>query len=353
VRGARLAREIWNDQALATELEQGAAQLKERFNRDFWLDDEGYFALALDREKNKVDSLTSNIGHLLWSGIVDDEKAARCAEHLMSDRMFSGWGIRTMAQGEGAFNPIGYHVGTVWPHDNSLIAMGLARYGYRQEAARVAEAMIEASTFFDARLPEAFAGYPRDVTHYPAEYPTACSPQAWATGTPLLLLRAMLGLEPQGAQLSVNPVLPDAIGQLEIAGVPGRWGRVDVSADAATSLIGALESAAVDSPGAIKELFAELDNRGVASIGNAGTRSIGFRVQEVGDWLVNVRDGRVRVQESFDAADCVLELNEETLLGILRGSQNAMTAMMSGKLKVSGDYTLVSQLSRKGPLNQT
>jgi glycogen debranching enzyme len=220
IRSARLAREIWNDSELASRLESEAQDMKQRFNRDFWLEDRGYYALALDGEKQKVDALTSNIGHLLWSGIVDDDKAKRCVEHLLSERMFSGWGIRTMAQGQGAYNPIGYHVGTVWPHDNSLIAMGLRRYGYREEAAQIAQAMIEASVFFDARLPEAFAGYPRQMTHYPAEYPTACSPQAWATGTPLLLVRALLGLEPSGAQLAVDPHLPQAIGQLESPASP-------------------------------------------------------------------------------------------------------------------------------------
>ena len=102
---------------------------------DFWVAERGIFALGLDGQKRKIDSLTSNIGHLLWSGIVDDDKARACAEHLMSDALFSGWGVRTMASTEGGYNPIGYHVGTVWPHDNSIIAWGLRRYGFRQEAA--------------------------------------------------------------------------------------------------------------------------------------------------------------------------------------------------------------------------
>ena len=126
IRCARLAREFWDDPALADRLEREAAELKRRFNGDFWLADRGFFALALDGDGRPVDSLTSNIGHLLWSGIVDEEKADACARHLMGDRLFSGWGVRTMAVGEGGYNPIGYHVGTVWPHDNSLIALGLA-----------------------------------------------------------------------------------------------------------------------------------------------------------------------------------------------------------------------------------
>jgi glycogen debranching enzyme len=174
-----------------------------------------------------VDALTSNIGHLLWSGIADEDKAQACVRHLLGDRLFSGWGIRTMAAGEGGYNPIGYHVGTVWPFDNSIIAWGLRRYGYREEAARIALAMLEAASFFDGRLPEAFAGYPRHVTRFPVEYPTACTPQAWSTAAPLLLLRTLLGLEPVGDRLLVDPAVPAALGQLELLDIPGRWGRVD------------------------------------------------------------------------------------------------------------------------------
>ena len=230
VRAARLAREIWNDTALATRLERQAAELKRQFNRDFWIESRGFFALALDGDKRQVDSLTSNVGHLLWGGIVDDDKAAAVVSHLMSDEMFSGWGVRTMAEGEGGYNPIEYHNGTVWPHDNSFIAMGLRRYGYRSEAARLAYAVLEAATYFDWRLPEAFAGYPRSLTMFPVEYPTASSPQAWATGTPLLLLRALLGLEPDGERLTSDPVLPEGMDGLSLARIPGRWGLTDVSA---------------------------------------------------------------------------------------------------------------------------
>jgi len=230
LRGARMARLFWNDAALADRLEREATDLKRRFNRDYWIEERGHFALAIDGDGRKVDSLTSNIGHLLWSGIVDQEHAADCLEKLLSDRLYSGWGIRTMAEGEGAYNPIGYHIGTVWPHDNSIIALGLARYGYRKEAARVAMGILEAATFFHERLPEAFAGFRRDMTRFPVEYPTACSPQAWATGTPLLLLRVLLGLEPVGEHLIVDPHLPEQIGWLQILDIPGRWGRTDAFA---------------------------------------------------------------------------------------------------------------------------
>ena len=227
VRGARLAREIWRDPDLADKLESDAADLKRRFNRDFWVEDGGYFALALDRYGNKVDALSSNNGHLLWSGIVDKSKAKAIARHLLGPRLFSGWGVRTLAEGEGRYNPIGYHVGTVWPFDNSFIAWGLRRYGFKDEAAEIASGIFDAAEFFDGRLPEAFGGYPRQQTKYPVQYPTACSPQAWSTGTPLLLLRTMLGLEPQGEHLVVDPALPLDIGHLELLDIPGRWGRID------------------------------------------------------------------------------------------------------------------------------
>lgn len=226
-RSARLAREIWGDPALAERLEREAADLKERFNRDFWLADREYFALAIDGDRRKVDALTSNIGHLLWSGIADEEKAAACVRHLMGERLFSGWGVRTMAVGDGGYNPIGYHNGTVWPHDSSIIAWGLTRYGYREEATRIAAGILQAATYFNSRLPEAFAGYERSMTEYPVEYPTACSPQAWATGAPLLLLRALLGLEPIGEKLIVDPALPKQVGWLMLLDIPGRWGKAD------------------------------------------------------------------------------------------------------------------------------
>ena len=230
MRGARLARDVWKDPAFADELERQAADLKRRFNRDFWVKDGEYFALALDAEGKQVDSLTSNNGHLLWSGIVDKSKAKAVVRQLMGPRLFSGWGVRTLGEGEGRYNPIGYHVGTVWPFDNSFIAWGLRRYGFKEEAAQIAAGILDAAEFFDGRLPEAFGGYERGVTKYPVQYPTACSPQAWSTGTPLLLLRTMLGLEPHGEHLIIDPALPESIEMLALLDIPGRWGRVDAFA---------------------------------------------------------------------------------------------------------------------------
>jgi glycogen debranching enzyme len=228
-RCARLARTVWGDDELAERLEREAAELKERFDRAFWVVDRAHYALALDGEKRQVDSLTSNTGHLLWSGIVPEEKAEAVARLLVGKRLFSGWGIRTMADGDAGYNPIRYHNGTVWPHENSLIALGLARYGFRAEAAQVAKAILEAATYFDYRLPETFAGYERTRTAFPVEYPSSCSPQAWATGAPLALLRAVLGLEPDGDRLSCDAVLPDGINRIELTEIPGRWGTADAA----------------------------------------------------------------------------------------------------------------------------
>ncbi len=227
IRGARLARLVWKDEAYAERLEKEAAELKRRFNRDFWLADRGYYAIALDADGTQVDSLASNNGLLLWSGIVDANKAKSVVGHLMGPRMWSGWGVRTLAEGEGRYNPVGYHLGTVWPFDNSFIAWGMRRYGFKEEAAMIASGILDAAEVFDGRLPEAFGGYDRDVTRYPVKYPTACSPQAWSTGAPLLLLRTMLGLEPLGDHLVVDPALPSSIGHLELLDIPGRWGRLD------------------------------------------------------------------------------------------------------------------------------
>ena len=199
LRIAEIAREIWQDDALAEKLEHEAAGLRRRFDEAFWLEDRGFYALGLDREKRPVDSATSNLGHLLWSGIVPEPRRNALADLLMENALWSGWGVRTMAVGEGAYNPLVYHDGTVWPHDNSLIAWGLARSGRAHDAARILRAIVDAATYFDYRLPEVFAGFARSDTRFPVEYPTASSPQAWAAATPVLLLQVVLGLVPDRA----------------------------------------------------------------------------------------------------------------------------------------------------------
>jgi glycogen debranching enzyme len=148
----------------------------------------------------------------------------------MGEDLFSGWGVRTMATTEGSYNPIGYHVGTVWPHDNSIIAMGLARYGLRDEANRVSMGLLEAAAFSGYRLPEAFSGYPRSLGRFPVPYPTACSPQAWATGAPLLFVRAMLGLDARNGAITLDPNVPDEIGRIAIRGLRAFGSRWDLEA---------------------------------------------------------------------------------------------------------------------------
>lgn len=213
-RCARLAREVWGDEVLARRLERQAADLRECFRRDFWMPERGCHALALDGEKRQVDSLTSNIGHLLWSGILDDSEAATTAEQLLDEQLYSGWGVRTLGTREAGYNPLGYHTGTVWPHENSLIAAGLARYGHNAAASTIAAAMLRAAPYFEHRLPEVFAGYPASVTSVPVAFPTASRPQAWAAGTPLLLLSTLLDLHPGYTDAEVE--LPCGIGHVAL-----------------------------------------------------------------------------------------------------------------------------------------
>jgi glycogen debranching enzyme len=146
----------------------------------------------------------------------------------LAPQLYSGWGVRTLAEGNERYNPLGYHVGTVWPFDNSLIAHGLRRYGFDDHAARIAAGIIDAAEYFRGRLPEAFAGYDRASTMYPVRYPTACSPQAWSAGAPFLLLRTILGLEPHDGGPAVRPAIPAGVGRIELLDIPGRWGHIDV-----------------------------------------------------------------------------------------------------------------------------
>jgi glycogen debranching enzyme len=227
-RTARLAREVWGDDALAARLDLEAAGLRERFKHDFWSEERGHYVLALDREKRQVDSMTSNVGHLLWSGIVEERRAAATVARLMAPDMFSGWGIRTMSAEDAGYNPIEYHDGTVWPHDTAIAAEGMRLYGFREEAATLALALIEAADAFDHRLPEVFAGFPRERTRMPVEYPTASRPQAWAAAAPLLVLRTVLGMDAAGGRLHSSPHPPQSFGEVRLRGVAIRGARKDV-----------------------------------------------------------------------------------------------------------------------------
>ncbi|MEI5010795.1 glycogen debranching N-terminal domain-containing protein [Streptomyces sp. PmtA] len=191
LRTAALARDAWHDTALAAELESAAGDLRARFATDFWMADRAFPALALDGAGRQVDALASDAGHLLWSGILDTEPGRATGRRLMEDDFFSGWGIRTLAAGQDPYHPLSYHRGSIWPHDNAVIALGLARYGLHRETAVLARALAGAAAHHDHRLPEVVSGYPRVPGEGPVPYPHACSPQAWAAATPLALLTAV------------------------------------------------------------------------------------------------------------------------------------------------------------------
>ncbi|MEV5694048.1 amylo-alpha-1,6-glucosidase [Micromonospora globbae] len=232
LRMAELADGPWRDPALAGRLRAEATALRDRFNRDFWLPERGgYYAVGLDGDGRPIDSMTSNMGHLLWSGIVPPERAELVAAQLMSDEMFSGWGVRTLSTADRGYNPIGYHLGTVWPHDNAILAAGLARYGRHADAQRIVSAMLEASSYSEHRLPEALSGYDRAFGRRPVPYPTACNPQAWASGAPLLFLRTLLGLDAVDGRLVVDPHLPESFGTVRLLGVPAAGRRWNVLAE--------------------------------------------------------------------------------------------------------------------------
>jgi glycogen debranching enzyme len=226
LRLARLMREVWGDEDVANRLEHDAAELKKKFNNDFWSTSRRHYVLALDKDKQQVDSVTSNIGHLLWSGIVDDERAAATVRRLMRDDMFSGWGIRTMSTNDAGYNPLEYHNGTVWPHDTAIVAEGMRRYGYDEEAAKVADSLLEAARAFTNQLPEVFAGFVRDETDVPIEYPDALKPQAWAAAAPLLAVRTLLGLDVVGGRLRSRP-LESKFRKVRLCGVSVRGSKVD------------------------------------------------------------------------------------------------------------------------------
>lgn len=213
-------------QALAESLDAQAARLKTAFNQKFWWPEENFFAQALDGRKEQVRNVTSNPGHCLWSGIVNTDKAGAVAARLMQPDLLGGWGIRTMSSQDHTYNPMSYHNGSVWPHDNSIIAAGLRRYGFDRETLMLVEQLLAAATTFpDSRLPELYCGFPRVEDGIeeaaPAAYPVSCSPQAWAAGSGPFLLQTLLDLQPDGDTLTVraNPVLPASLENLTLHGL--------------------------------------------------------------------------------------------------------------------------------------
>ncbi|HEY4611209.1 MAG TPA: glycogen debranching N-terminal domain-containing protein [Ilumatobacteraceae bacterium] len=229
-----------------------ADRLKARFNEDFWLDEYGWYAVALGPDKEPVDSLTSNIGHCLWSGIIDEDRAPLVAKTLLSPQMWNGWGIRTLADDERAYDPMSYHCGTVWPHDGALCAAGLKAYGFEDEALMIAQGLLAASAAWNGRLPECFSGLDRADVETPIPFPTSCSPQAWAAATPFLLLRIMLGLEPDGHDGLIVEPIPGAIeDDLLFAGVRLVDRRFNIRIDDGAVTIRELSDKATMAPGAV------------------------------------------------------------------------------------------------------
>jgi len=214
----------------ADRLEAEAAELKKRINEAFWMEDLGTFALALDGEKKQVRAVTSNPGHLLMTGAVEGERAARLAVNLVSPEMFSGYGIRTMGTRSVGYNPMSYHNGSIWPHDNAICLLGMSRMGFLAEAAKVMEGLLAAARQFEyCRLPELFCGYSRESGPV-IPYPVACSPQAWAAGTAAKMLQAMLGIAPDASagEIRLNPVLPPGMSFLEARNISIGNGHLSV-----------------------------------------------------------------------------------------------------------------------------
>jgi glycogen debranching enzyme len=203
------------DSSTADRLVADADRLRARFNTQFWLEDRQFYALALQGDGRPAAVISSNPGQALWTGIVDEERAPRVIARLLADDMFSGWGIRTLSSKESRYNPVGYHIGTVWPHDNGLIAAGFRRYGADKEACDIFSSIVDAATFFEHyRLPEAFGGFSRSEFEVPVRYPVACHPQAWAAGSVPMMLGALLGLTPEAFEQRlhiVRPVLPEFV----------------------------------------------------------------------------------------------------------------------------------------------
>jgi glycogen debranching enzyme len=238
--GAALAAAT-DDTAASAERNRRADDLRARFDADFWMPDRAAYALALDRDKRQVDAVASNMGHCLWTGIVTDrDKAAAVARWLTSPELFTGWGVRTLAGSMARYSPLSYHNGSVWPHDTAICMAGLRRLGFVEEALEVATGLLAAADRSGGRLPELFAGLTDREVPVPVRYPASCSPQAWASAAPLLVVRALLGLEPDvpAGRIQLDPVLPAGAARLGITDLPLGEGRMDVHADEGAVAVG-------------------------------------------------------------------------------------------------------------------
>jgi glycogen debranching enzyme len=223
------------EEQIAATYRTKAADLKAAFNERFWLPSQRWYALALDAHDQPVDSLASNMGHCLWCGIIDDDKAPLVVKQLLSSQLWTGFGIRTLASTMGAHNPMSYHNGSVWPHDTAIAAAGLMRYGFVEQAQQVALGILDAASHFGGRLPELFCGFDRADFPAPIPYPTSCSPQAWAAAAPIMLVRTLLRLQPDlpSNRIQLAPALPDRLMPLRMDNLPLAEHRLslDVRAD--------------------------------------------------------------------------------------------------------------------------
>jgi glycogen debranching enzyme len=223
--------ELDGDEPRAARLRDEAAALEEKLER-FWLEGDGCYAIGLDRDKRPGSGLTSNQGHLLWAGAVSEERARCIRDVLMGPDMFSGWGVRTLAESHPAYNPVGYHTGSVWPHDSALIAFGLRRYGFDEDFTQIFEGLLEAaSRFNDYRLPELFGGFSREEFDEPVPYPVACQPQAWSAGSIPFMLKWGLGLSPDALAKRlriIRPSLPRWLERVEVTGLEIGKARIDL-----------------------------------------------------------------------------------------------------------------------------
>jgi glycogen debranching enzyme len=230
-RAASLMR-LLADSEQADRLTECSSDLMRKMEQSFWLAENQYYAMALDRDKRPLAVISSNPGHLLFTHTIQDQRTRHVVIKLTGHGLFSGWGIRTLSEEERTYNPMSYHRGSVWPHDNSLTAFGMARYGYKQEASAIFSALFETSLHFrEYRLPELFCGNQRHHRDEPVQYPVSCSPQAWASGTPILILTALLGLEPDasnGELRIVNPRLPEFLTFLEVRELRVGNSRIDL-----------------------------------------------------------------------------------------------------------------------------
>jgi glycogen debranching enzyme len=214
-----------------TELQKKAKKLQANFEESFWCEDIGFYAFALDPEKNRVQTIASNVGHCLWSGIVSPERAASVVKKLFQPDMFSGWGIRTLSAKNPAYNPFSYHLGSIWPHDNGIIALGLKRYGFTDEAARLARSIFGAASYFSGyRIPEVYSGIENKLGAFPVPYIEANVPQAWAAGSVFHLLQAILGVSADATnkRLYVNPSLPHWLPEITLRRLEIGNSRVDL-----------------------------------------------------------------------------------------------------------------------------